>query len=435
MKTKEFWFGRIGAVALLIGSLTSGGLLPRAAAQVGLSLNVNIQSPTDFYSPLAPYGSWVNVGPYGRCWRPADVSPGWQPYTMGHWEWTDAGWYWASDEPWGWACFHYGQWLFNPAYGWVWVPGTQWAPAWVVWREAPDYIGWAPCGPGGIGVAGTSFVFVDVHRFHEHLRPMELVFNDRTIFSRSRPVGSFRTERRDWDGRSRTIAVNRGPGVEPIQRATVTRFTERPVREVIQQSRSSEVARAGRQAQEQRPNANQAQPYVNRHPAKQPTQPYVNQQRQQQAPVNQPTPYVNRQQQQQPYVNQHQTQPSPERERQQLYREAPVTPPAPTGRQEQRIYREAPTTRSAPTTAPLTPVEPRVQRPAPVVTPTAVPQQRTEPPPGLARSRPNVETPRHEPVPRSEPAARMNPPQPVQPTPAPNPPPKHEGRDRERDGV
>src|SRR3977135_729720 len=33
--------------------------------------------------------------------------------------------------------------------GWVWVPGDQWAPAWVSWRQTDDedYVGWAPLPP------------------------------------------------------------------------------------------------------------------------------------------------------------------------------------------------------------------------------------------------------------------------------------------------
>jgi len=34
----------------------------------------------------------------------------------------------VSDEPWGWACYHYGTWVDDPAVGWVWVPGVEWAP-------------------------------------------------------------------------------------------------------------------------------------------------------------------------------------------------------------------------------------------------------------------------------------------------------------------
>ena len=31
--------------------------------------------------------------------------------------------------------------------GWVWVPGEEWAPAWVSWRTSKDYVGWAPLPP------------------------------------------------------------------------------------------------------------------------------------------------------------------------------------------------------------------------------------------------------------------------------------------------
>ncbi len=65
----------------------------------------------------------------------------------GRWIWTDDGWYWASDEPWGWAAYHYGRWYYDDYYGWIWIPGYDWAPAWVEWRYGGDYIGWAPLGP------------------------------------------------------------------------------------------------------------------------------------------------------------------------------------------------------------------------------------------------------------------------------------------------
>jgi hypothetical protein len=31
--------------------------------------------------------------------------------------------------------------------GWVWIPGSRWAPAWVSWRESSDHVGWAPLPP------------------------------------------------------------------------------------------------------------------------------------------------------------------------------------------------------------------------------------------------------------------------------------------------
>jgi hypothetical protein len=96
---------------------------------------------------LSPYGRWVSVGSYGRCWYPVGVSAGWQPYTVGHWVYTDYGWTWVSADPWGEVTYRYGTWTFTPAYGWVWVPGFVWAPAWVTWSFSNDFIGWAPIPP------------------------------------------------------------------------------------------------------------------------------------------------------------------------------------------------------------------------------------------------------------------------------------------------
>src|SRR5262249_23599259 len=45
------------------------------------------------------------------------------------------------------AVFHYGRWIFDASHGWVWVPGKEWAPAWVSWRDGSGYIGWAPLPP------------------------------------------------------------------------------------------------------------------------------------------------------------------------------------------------------------------------------------------------------------------------------------------------
>ncbi|HEV2318207.1 MAG TPA: DUF6600 domain-containing protein [Verrucomicrobiae bacterium] len=115
-----------------------------------------------FQQQLAPYGNWVNVPGYGVCWEPA-VGPGWRPYyDGGHWEYTDAGYFWQSDYPWGDIAFHYGRWAYvnlgaDPC--WVWLPGFEYAPAWVVWRHDDDdgYIGWAPLPPGAVFVNGDWF--------------------------------------------------------------------------------------------------------------------------------------------------------------------------------------------------------------------------------------------------------------------------------------
>jgi hypothetical protein len=102
-----------------------------------------------FYTKLEPHGAWLETSDYGYVWQPreAESSRSWRPYTNGRWVYTDAGWTWISEEPFGWATYHYGRWTRLRGIGWVWVPGDQWAPAWVSWRKGNDYVGWAPLPP------------------------------------------------------------------------------------------------------------------------------------------------------------------------------------------------------------------------------------------------------------------------------------------------
>ena len=101
-----------------------------------------------FYRKLEPYGAWREAGDYGYVWQPrAAQSRNWRPYTDGRWAYTDAGWTWVSSEPFGWATYHYGRWTRLRGVGWVWVPGEEWAPAWVSWRTSNQHVGWAPLPP------------------------------------------------------------------------------------------------------------------------------------------------------------------------------------------------------------------------------------------------------------------------------------------------
>lgn len=122
-----------------------------------------------FYDQLSPYGSWVEVEGYGRCWRPsvAVVNAGWRPYCdNGYWVNTDAGWYWRSYYSWGWAPFHYGRWTSTPRFGWCWVPDCTWGPAWVAWREHDRYCGWAALPPYAHWRPGVGIVWAGGHRGH-----------------------------------------------------------------------------------------------------------------------------------------------------------------------------------------------------------------------------------------------------------------------------
>jgi hypothetical protein len=219
----------------LLGTLHFGVF--RAPAHLEVSASVSVTAQTDFYEPLAPHGAWIEVGSYGRCWRPSHVAVEWRPYSYGHWVWTDCGWYWASDEPWAWACYHYGSWVYDPVHSWIWVPGIEWAPAWVSWRVGGGYCGWAPLAPRGVVVAPALFVFVDLHRFHEPVRPRTVIVNNTTIINKTTVVGNMRQETRAIAGAApRRVMINEGPGLEPVQQATGRKVSQVSIAEAAKQA-------------------------------------------------------------------------------------------------------------------------------------------------------------------------------------------------------
>lgn len=111
-----------------------------------------------FYDSLSPYGSWLETPDYGYVWQPVVVrDSNWRPYSRGRWACSDRGWTWISDEPFGWATYHYGRWTLLRGHGWIWVPGTEWAPCWVSWRESGSHIGWAPLPPETLAYRGHNW--------------------------------------------------------------------------------------------------------------------------------------------------------------------------------------------------------------------------------------------------------------------------------------
>lgn len=107
---------------------------------------------------LTPYGAWTDVSGMGRVWCPdaALVGDDFAPYlSNGQWLNGAYGWTFHSNEPWGWAAFHFGRWAFLPDQGWVWtLQGTtpSWTPASVDWRTAGGIVAWLPTLPVGISV-------------------------------------------------------------------------------------------------------------------------------------------------------------------------------------------------------------------------------------------------------------------------------------------
>jgi len=96
---------------------------------------------------MRKHGRFLKHPRWGNIWQP-DQDRSWRPYTVGRWK-TIKGhnWEWISDEPFGNVVYHYGRWTFDDRYGWFWVPGSQRGPAWVMWRQNADYVGWAPLPP------------------------------------------------------------------------------------------------------------------------------------------------------------------------------------------------------------------------------------------------------------------------------------------------
>jgi hypothetical protein len=166
--------------------------------QVGVNATIG-----GFYDELAPYGRWVDCS-YGQCWVPARVAADWQPYSNGQWIYTEYGWTWMSNDPWGGNPYHYGTWASIPGYGWSWVPGTVWAPAWVTWSYSNSYVGWAPLPPtvvfGASGYVGrpivvsqTQYVFVPTNRFvGRNVASVRIPAQQSAeIFRQTRPVTGF----------------------------------------------------------------------------------------------------------------------------------------------------------------------------------------------------------------------------------------------------
>lgn len=90
------------------------------------------------YRDLDDHGQWLYEPAYGYVWRPWYVAHGWAPYRFGRWVWIlPWGWTWVDDARWGFAPFHYGRWAYL-RHNWCWVPGPRhlrpvYAPAMVAW--------------------------------------------------------------------------------------------------------------------------------------------------------------------------------------------------------------------------------------------------------------------------------------------------------------
>jgi len=192
-----------------------------------------------FYNSLAPYGTWIQLNDGVTVWRPVHMPIGWAPYKYGSWVWTNDGWYWNSDEPFGYIVFHYGRWYYDDYYGWIWVPDDVWAPAWVEWRYDNDYIGWAPLPPYasfsiGFGIRFStgyttpySYWHFVKYRYMCNRYAYNHYVHDRykyRIYGRTK----YRTNYGYSDGR----VINRGVDVDFVKKRSGSRIVERNIERV-----------------------------------------------------------------------------------------------------------------------------------------------------------------------------------------------------------
>jgi hypothetical protein len=156
------------------------------------------------------YGSWQNEPAYGSVWYPA-VAADWRPYYYGAWSPVPSyGWTWIGADPWSYPTHHYGRWGYARR-GWFWIPGRTWAPAWVSWGSAPDYVSWCPLGWDNRPVFALSI---------GHDRPWHgWTVMSRTHFGgRGYHVNRYAYDSRRFDRRTRFVQQSRAPVDLPHRR-------------------------------------------------------------------------------------------------------------------------------------------------------------------------------------------------------------------------
>ncbi|HOP60551.1 MAG TPA: FecR domain-containing protein [Candidatus Saccharicenans sp.] len=94
------------------------------------------------------YGEWIWDDYLGYVWRPFynDYYPwgNWSPYIYGQWTYLNGSLFWVPQEPWGWVPYHLGIWQWDKEKGWLWIPGSTFAPAWAVWDFYFGHYSWRP---------------------------------------------------------------------------------------------------------------------------------------------------------------------------------------------------------------------------------------------------------------------------------------------------
>ena len=179
-----------------------------------------------YYGELSTQGQFETDPDYGTVWYPTGVSYDWRPYYDGYWSYGPGGYFWVSNEPWGWAPYHYGNWQWSASHRWCWVPGPVFAGAWVSWSWGSLSVGWAPLdywGRPGWSGGPLHYGYYDPHSWtfvsYSHI-------NDRNVRRYAVPI-----DRVGDDLRNATV-VARAPRVDPRRIAVSRDWRDRALREV-----------------------------------------------------------------------------------------------------------------------------------------------------------------------------------------------------------
>ena len=129
-------------------------------------------------------GEWIYTSDYGYIWRPynnvTSVYDNWSPYRYGQWRMLPYyGWTWVNDEPWGWATYHHGRWIYYNGY-WAWTPYSSrrgsrsyWRPALVVFTTWGNNYCWYPL--------PYSYGYYDYNYYYN--RRKTVIINNTTIIN------------------------------------------------------------------------------------------------------------------------------------------------------------------------------------------------------------------------------------------------------------
>jgi len=239
----------------------------------------------EFYDDLTPYGDWIKIKPqdigiepekttetnnkigllnkilgiqdaladtyvswdFFFIWRPSpslsigvaagEPGPSYVPYVNGRWIYSENGWYFKAPTYYEEIVHHYGRWCYTGSYGWIWIPGRVWAPAWVRWAEDDDYIGWAP--------VETSFYIYN--QYYVVPQPVyTFVSIEKKHFLEPEPYKYFRVNKFNYDFSSyakykihngpefrNNSMVNRGPDIGRIEKVYGKKITPFDTKKLI----------------------------------------------------------------------------------------------------------------------------------------------------------------------------------------------------------